>query len=321
LLRRDLPHIALRFFSFGRQPFGGVNRMKASLRILAVSLVVGIGAAAAVTHATNYSLWINGRTGGGQIGNYADFAYWGPGSTAAGVNKKSVNWDGHSHIADQNYLVRNALDCYCTGTNWCYVAVHSAGDLMIGYTLAMYGGSTRYKKNASPDGSGTCGNSDGTTQVGWNIKWVDVAAGAGGGSELADDGDWAVSEPLVSDLKTKTARAMYDHNNTRSHWFYMYAGAKGTLYSGILPGQDDEAVAYHSSGGVAGAAGGAYCNPSDLLCNDLTLGTAATEGNHAKWSWHSVSFRDDAEAYNHYTNGNWQGVVSLVRQDMVNNAK
>ena len=89
-------------------------------------------------------LWVNGRTGGGQLGNYADFTYWGPGDrSAAGVNKKSVNWDGYSHISDQNYLVRNALDCYCTGTNWCYIAAHSAGDLMIGYTLAMYGGTTR----------------------------------------------------------------------------------------------------------------------------------------------------------------------------------
>ena len=73
-----------------------------------------------------------------------------------------------------------------------------------------------------------------------------MAAGAAGGSELANVGSWAVSDPLTSDLKTATARAMYDHNQTRAKWFYMYAGAKGTLYSGILPGQDDEAVAYHT---------------------------------------------------------------------------
>jgi len=291
-----------------------------------MTTALGVAAAAAalvaaVSHATNYSLWINGRTGGGQAGNYADFTYWGPAGTAAGVNKKAVNWDGYHHISDQNYLVRNALDCYCTGTNWCYVAAHSAGDLMIGYTLAMYGGSARYKKNASPDASGTCGNSDGSTQTGWNIKWVDVAAGAGGGSELSDLGDWAVSEPLVSDLKTSTARAMYDHGNTRGALFYMYAGASGTLYSAVLPGQDDEAVAYHSSGGVSGSSGAAFCNPSDWFCNDLTLGTAANEGGRTKWANHTVAFRDDKEAYNHYTNGNWQGVVSLVRADMVNNAK
>jgi hypothetical protein len=33
-----------------------------------------------------------------------------------------------------------------------------------------------------------------------------------------------------------------------------------------------------------------------------------------------VSFRDDNEAYNHYTNGNWQGIVSVVRSAMVSSA-
>ncbi len=267
--------------------------------------------------ATNYSLWINGRTSkSGVAGNYADFTYWGPAGTEAGVNKKSVNWDGVSHIADQNYLVRNALDCHCTGPNWCYVAAHSAGDLMIGYTLSLYGGTARYKKNPVAGSNGECSNSDGGTQTGWNIKWVRVAAGAGGGSELSDVGDWAVSEPLVSDLKTSTARALYDHNNTRSTWFYMYAGAKGTAYSFVLPGQDDEAVAYHSSGGVSGSSGGNYCNPGNWLCNDLTLGTAKNENGTSKWSWHSVEFRDDAEAFSHRTNQKWEGVTSKVRADM-----
>jgi hypothetical protein len=292
-------------------------------RVLSVFkwLVLAIAAVAAVTHATNYSLWVNGRGGGGALGNHADFSYWGPASANAGVNKKSVNWDGYNHISAQNYLVRDALDCYCTGTNWCYIAVHSAGNLMIGYTLDLYGGSARYKKNAIPNASGACTNTDGTTQTGWNIKWVDVAAGAGGGSELANTGDWALSEPLVSDLKTSTARALYNHNNTRGKMFYMYAGSKGTLYSFILPGQDDEAVAYHSSGGVSGSSGASYCNPSDWWCNDLTLGTAATEGGRAKWANHSVVFRDDGESLNHYTNGNWGGVVSKVRADMQLNAQ
>ncbi len=296
--------------------------MRFSMRSLLAGVAALAGCAAAVSYATNYSLWVNGRTGGGTEGNYADFTYWGPASTAAGVNKKSVNWDGYSHIADKNYLVRNALDCYCTGTNWCYIAAHSAGDLMVGYTLAMYGGSTRNVKNAAPASDGTCANaSTGGTQTGWNIKFVDIAAGAGGGSELSDAGSWAVSEPLVQDLKTTTARALYNHNTTRSLWFYMYAGAKGTLYSGILPGQDDEAVAYHSSGGISGSSGQSLCNPSDWFCNDLTLGTAANEGGSTKWSYHSVVFRDDNEAYNHYTNSNWQGVVGLVRTHMVNNAQ
>ncbi len=296
-------------------------RISFSKRTILATLAVLATLVAGAVSATNYSLWINGRTGGGQLGNYADFTYWGPGTAAAGVNKKSVNWDGYNRIADQNYLIRNALDCYCTGTNWCYVAAHSAGNMQIGYALSLYGGTARYKKNAAPDSSGTCGNSDGTTQTGWNIKWVDVAGGAAGGSELADIGSWAVSDPLTGDLKTTTARALYDHNQTRAKWFYMFAGAKGTLYSGILPGQDDEVVAYHSSGGVSGSGGASFCNPSDWFCNDLTLGSGANEGGRAKWAYHTVQFRDDAESLNHYNQGAWAGIVSKVRADMAANAQ
>jgi hypothetical protein len=270
--------------------------------------------------ATNYALWINGRTGGGAVGNYADFTYWGPSATAAGVNKKAVNWDGVSRISTSNGVVRNALDCYCTGTNWCYVAAHSAGNLQIGYALSLYGGTSRNVTNASPAADGSCAGT-GATQIGWNIKWVDVAAGAAGGSELADLGSWAVSDALTKDLVTTTARAMYDHNQTRSKWFYMYAGAKGTLYSGLLPGQDDEAVAYHSAGGVSGSSGRSLCNPADWFCNDLTMGTAANQGGSTKWGYHSVIYRDDSESLNHYTNASWAGVVSKVRVDMVTNAQ
>ena len=289
---------------------------------LAVAVVAAGGAGiAALAHATNYSLWINGRTGGGQLGNHADFSYWGPASTAAGINKKSVNWDGYNTVSSQNYLVRDALDCYCTGNNWCYVAAHSAGNLQVGYALSMYGGSARTKKNAIPSSGGVCDSSGTGTQTGWNIKFVDIAGGAAGGSELSNAGSWALSEPLVGELKTATSRAMYNHNSTRGAMFYMHAGANGTLYSSVLPGQDDEAIAYHSSGGVSGSSGGSYCNASDWFCNDLSLGTAANEGGSTKWTNHSVKFRDNSESYNHYTNGNWGGIVSRIVADMVANAQ
>jgi hypothetical protein len=294
--------------------------MSRFMRMLMSMCLVSLTAVSAVAGATNYSLWINGRTGGGVVGDYNSFTYWGPGTTAAGVNKKSVNWDGRSSIASQNSKIRDALDCFCTGSNWCYVATHSAGDLMMGYTMANYGGSSRMKKNPGSASGGVCSNSDGTAQTGWNIKWVRTASGAAGGTELSDAGSWTTSEPLVSDLKTSTARAMYDHNITRGVMFYMYAGAKGTAYSGILPGQDDEVVAYHSTGGVSGSGGDSFCNPSDWFCNDLTLGIAANEGGKAKWTNHSVAFRDDAESVNHYANGNWGGIVGVVRNAMVNSA-
>jgi hypothetical protein len=272
--------------------------------------------------AANYTLWVNGRGGGGQDGNYADFKYWGPATIDAGVNKKAVNWNGKDRIATKNYQVRDALDCFCTGPNWCYIGAHSAGNLQIGYALSLFGGSTRQVKNTTPNASGVCGNVAGNgTQTGWNIKWVNVASGAAGGSELSDVGSWAVSEPMVSDLKTTTSRAMYDHNQTRAKWFNMYAGAKGTVYSFILPGQDDEAVSYHSTGGAAGSGGRALCNPSDWWCDDLTLGTAANEGGSRKWSYHTVKLRDDKEQFDHYARSQWQGIIDPVRKDMVINAR
>jgi hypothetical protein len=290
--------------------------MNASPRLALFAGLAAVLLLAPEASATNYSLWIHGKNGGGtQIGNYADFSNWGPSSVNAGVNKKAVNWNGSQTIGSQNAYIRNALDCYCTGTNWCYIAVHSAGNLQIGYALALYGGSTRYKKNAVPNSSGVCGNSDGTTQVGWNIKWVDIASGAAGGSELADNGEWATSDPIVGDLVTTTARSMYNHNTTRSKWFYMFAAAKGTAYSGMLPGQDDEAVAYHSTGGVS--AKGGFCNPGDWFCDGtLNTGTSATSNGVAKWSYHTVEFRDDGETVNHYQNGNWENIVGVVRADM-----
>jgi hypothetical protein len=272
--------------------------------------------AAGVAGATNYSLWIHGRNGGGVIGDYNDFAYFGPADVPAGVNKKAVNWDGRSGVASQSETIRSALDCFCTGDNWCYIAVHSAGDMLIGYTLANYGGSMRPLTNAQPDASGVCTGGTGATQTGWNIKWVRVAAGSAGGSELADIGAWTTSEPMVQQHKVATARALYNHSDTRGVWFYNYAGAAGTLYSFVLPGQDDEVVAYHSSGGVSGSGGGAFCNPGDWFCKDLNYGSRANQGGRAKWGFHSVVFRDDGEDYGHYTGRSWGGITSRVRRDM-----
>lgn len=49
------------------------------------------------------------------------------------------------------------------------------------------------------------------------------------------------------------------------------------------------------------------------------MGTAANEGGRAKWTNHNVQFRDNNEAYNHYTNG--KGIVSRAVADMVVNAQ
>jgi hypothetical protein len=294
-----------------------MSRIVAKVAALATAAATLL--APALASATSYSLWIHGRntSQSTQTGNYADFSYWGPASTAAGVNKKAVNWNGVGHISDTNGAIRNALDCFCTGQNWCYVAAHSAGDAQIGYALSMYGGTSRNVKNASPGASGTCGDAGGA-QTGWNIKWVDVGGGAGGGTELANLGYWAVSDAITSDLRTGTVRSMYNHNSTQNALFFMFAGAKGTAYSGALPGQDDEVVAYHSTGGLS--ATGSFCNPGDWFCDDsLYLGAQGSK-SAPKWANHNVEFRDDGENYNHYTSNTWGGIMSVVRQDMVSYA-
>ena len=298
-----------------------MNRIRVSVALLFLSFgVFGVGTA----YAGNYTLWVHGRntSQNTQPGNHADFTYWGPSSVSAGVNKKAVNWDGVSRISTTNGHIRAALDCYCTGNNWCYVATHSAGDLNFSYALSLYGGSTRYVRNASPNSSGVCGTTGGT-QTGWNIKWVDVASGAAGGSELANLGEWAVSDPLTTDLKTANARSMFNHNQTRGVMFYMFAGAKGSLHASLLPGQDDEALAYHTTGGLSST--GSFCNPGDWFCDDtLEYGTGGSYKGSTyvpKWSNHYVYLRDDNESYNHYSAGNWAGIVGPVRADMATYAK
>jgi hypothetical protein len=295
-----------------------MNRVRLSIALMFTLIGLLLAESA---HATNFTLWIHGRNTSGNTtpGNYNDFDYWGPSSFAAGVNKKSVNWDGIGRISVTNGRIRDALDCFCTGPNFCYVAVHSAGALQIGYAMALFGSSTRNKKNAVANSSGVCGNSGGT-QVGWNISWIDVASGAAGGSELANVGEFASSEPLTTDLKTGAARSLYNHNTTQGRTLYMFAGARGTFYSGILPGQDDEAVAYHSTGGLAST--GSFCNPGNFFCDDtLELGTGGSSvgsTNVPKYANHTTQLRDDNEALDHYTAGNWAGIVGPVRTDVVN---
>ena len=177
--------------------------MSRFMRLLITLSLVSMSAISGVASAANYTLWVNGRGGGGTVGNYSSFSYWGPAGTAAGVNKKAVNWDGYNSIASQNAKVRNALDCFCTGSNWCYIATHSAGDLILGYTLANFGGTARLKKNAVSSG-GTCGNTDGSTQTGWNISSVRAAPGPGRGCHLSAAGSGPPHEPPAQALNSPT---------------------------------------------------------------------------------------------------------------------
>jgi hypothetical protein len=269
------------------------------------------------------TLWIHGRSAGAPttVGAYDDFGYWGPGADATGVAPVAVGWGGVERIATSNGAVRDALDCFCTGERACYVAAHSAGESQIGYALANYGDSERPVTDGVPDAKGRCAPT-GEVQTGWSVLWVDVAAGAAGGSELGDLGSWAVGDPLAADMQVATARTAYDHNETRGVTFYRFAGARGKAYAALLPGQDDGTVSYHSAGGLA--LPGAFCNPGDPFCDDtLRYGDEGSwRGDEyvPKWAGHVVYYRDDAEQHNHFTKGAWGGIVSEVRADVAAHA-
>jgi hypothetical protein len=313
----------------GRKNRGGamLNRTVAVLAGTFSLLACGVGSdavgddsegvAAQELKGETFTLWIHGRTPSTttKIGDYTDFSYWGSSRVSAGVNKKAVNWDGHTRISEQNQYIRNALDCFCTGDNWCHIGSHSAGDLQVGYALALFGGTDRPTKKPEPNANGVCPDLDGSKQKGWNIVQVAAAASAAGGSELARLANQS-NEPLVVDLSPTSARTLYDHNLTHGVPFKMFAGAKGRLHSGLLPGQDDEAVAYHSAGGVSGTSGSSYCNPGDWFCKDLTLGKDPVEGGVAKWNNHDLLFRDDKEDYDHLTRGDWTGITGKAREHL-----
>ena len=161
---------------------------------------------------TTTTLYIHGRnTDGLPVG----WSYWL--TQRPGINAVPVNWLGTEPIGQTNATIRSALDTYCTGNNWCYVACHSAGCAQIGYALALYG---------------TTGDVDS-----WNIYWIAAAGSAEGGSELANLGKLIGGTiPLDADLDTAAMRLqLYDHDSTNGVVHWMFAGAG---YSDAYPQYD-----------------------------------------------------------------------------------
>jgi hypothetical protein len=304
------------------------------MKIFKLALAAAFAALMATSvFAKNYSLWIHGaailnpQEAASRIGQYDNSSAFGPfwHPNIGGINTKFVNWAGGERIADQNGHVRRALDKFCTGDDWCYIAAHSAGNAQLGYALSLYGNSWRKVE----------GGKWWQWQRGWNIKWADIASGAAGGSDINDWGAFALNLldsfietdlygvavsylPIAEDLKPATVRAMYDHNETRGTNFYMFAGGGGGKVPDFLfyGAEHDGTIAYHSSGGVSGSGGRVLCNPGKWWCDSLTDETRPTQWGVAKWSNHHVSFIDTGNDYGHVPKGSWQGIVGKVRSDM-----
>jgi hypothetical protein len=237
--------------------------MKAAHKGLILGVTLAVSSLAPSAHATNYSLWIHGRdtaTGSGCTGGTpSGWSYWdGLPQESSGVNAIAVNYDGRNYVSVTNPTVVSALNTYCTGSNSCYVACHSTGCLQIGYAY------DHAYSSSNP----------------WHINWVMAAGSAAGGSELADDGYWAVSDCITTDLKTSNARSSYNHDKVGDLIAgYVYTSSGGdwaAATTAFFPGGgaggsggNDSAVAFHSSAhyrsigtygtaNATGAAGGTY---------------------------------------------------------------
>jgi hypothetical protein len=134
-------------------------------------------------------------------------------------------------------------------------------------------------------------------RTGWNIKWVGVAGGSGGGTELANYGAWAVSDPLTKDLKTTTARRhVRPQPDARQGVLHVRRGTRNLLFRVAAgPGRRGGGLPLFRRG-RGGSSAGRLLQSGRLVCYYLSLGPGPNEGGSTKWSNHHVSFRDDGKA-------------------------
>ncbi len=230
--------------------------MKKVLIGLAFCLMI---AATTQAFAANYILHLNGQCST----HWVDPNAKGGASrlaTASGYTSVDCYVDNTVGVAySANQFKANYLDVYCTGSNWCYIANYSAGDAIVGYINANY-------------------------PANWNIAYVYTTAGASGGSEIAIKNISSIFAcNLTNDLTVSGIRNMYNHNDTNGITVYRIGGYKGIFGASVLlPGEDDGAVAYHSSAGCVSS--GSYSN----LCTC------------SRWTNHVIAYSCPGYYLNHY---------------------
>lgn len=209
-----------------------------------------IGSLLFVTSIANADIYVHGRDPGNTRprGFNQDYSYWGTyaSSNFDGGAKQAFNWDGSSKIVTDTTVVNALYNGLAARAN--IIRCHSAGCLITARMIQIYG----------------------TSKVGRVV----AGSSAEGGSELANISQ---PEPLTYDLQPGTARSfshnsvVLTHHGGGSNCEPLGAGTWGSFFSSAvvsptLPGEDDGAVAYHSTLGKAAA--GSYCDPDDWFCTD-----------------------------------------------------
>ncbi|WCL48254.1 hypothetical protein [Leptospira sp. GIMC2001] len=216
--------------------------------ILAVSVFLFL---AAGISAQTHTVFIHGKSGSNHNGTSTTDVnnYWGSNPNTVGGSKYFVGYDGRtdprtygSSRAQTN--ITTVLTQRCKGTQSCKIVCHSAGCYAIEYWLSNLGGTASSK--------------------GFNLTKVTALAAASGGSELASALNGATfgfaGNAMDKALIVSTARSSFNHNNTGGVRIDHVPGYKGMFgASAILPGEDDYAVAYHSSCGYNKTGGLSKC--------------------------------------------------------------
>ncbi|PJZ71605.1 hypothetical protein CH373_02910 [Leptospira perolatii] len=204
--------------------------------------------------AETYTVFIHGKSDSNHngVGTTDVNNYWGSAPNSVSGAKIFIGYDGTSDprtygTARAQTNITSGLTAYCKGTNTCKIVCHSAGCYAIEYWFANLGSSA--------------------SNNGFHLTKVTALASASGGSELASAlngitfgfGGSAMDKSLI----VSTARGAYNHNNTAGVTVYQVPGYKGMFgASAILPGEDDYAVAFHSSCAYNKAGGLDKCQTS-----------------------------------------------------------
>lgn len=181
--------------------------------------------------------------------------------------------DQRDNMAQATADLQGILDEHCTGDDWCYLFTYSNSGATLSRVLSL-------------------------SDTEYNIVWSMNAASNEGGSEIGGTG-W-IGEvfggcDLTGHIGTSDHRSGWNHNDTGGSTFYMVGGYRGMVpwvQSSVLPGEDDGAVAYHSSGGY-----------NDTYSEDTLCG--ARQDHFVN---HEAAFSCDGYGKNHF-DMKMQGVI------------
>jgi hypothetical protein len=199
------------------------------------------------------TVFVHGKSGSNHNGTGTTDVnnYWGTSPSTVTGTKYFVGYDGTSDprtygTARAQTNLTTVMVNVCK-TNTCKIVCHSAGCYATEYWLSNLGGTASSK--------------------GFLISGVTALAAASGGSELASALNGATfgyaGNAMDKALIVSTARSSFNHNNTAGVTISHVGGSKGMAGASlILPGEDDYAVAFHSSCGYSTAGGLSACQSS-----------------------------------------------------------